>query len=127
MTALLLVVVVHCMAASGTYGFSLVISSRFWASQASRLLASKYSNMATQFHSHGLDLPAIEALQPCFDNLHDEGVLPWPKNYGKFDTPLPPKSVRLLVIPFDDDPKVAAVAQNIAQDILKLLPQDTKV
>lgn len=38
-----------------------------------RLLAAVYDDMAAKFAQHGLNLPAVAAMQQYFDNLEGEG------------------------------------------------------
>ena len=48
-------------------------------------------------------------------------------SYEQFQQPLPKHSVRLLVVPLEDAPTVAAAAAAITRDMLALLPEGTKV
>ena len=53
--------------------------------------------------------------------------MPWPKRYEAFPEPLPPRAVRLLVIPLEGSASLAAAGAAIAKDALKALPASSKV
>ena len=65
--------------------------------------------------------------QPWFQGLERDGDTPWPRKYAGLKHPLPPRAVRLLVVPLGESPKLAATAASITREFLGLLPASTKV
>lgn len=60
-----------------------------------------------RMHAHLLriptSLPFLARWMPADEDL------PWPKRYSQLEPPLPEHSVRLLVIPLEDAPRIAGV------------------
>ncbi|KAG1674153.1 hypothetical protein FOA52_015784 [Chlamydomonas sp. UWO 241] len=89
-------------------------------------LSEQYARMAQQFADSGLDTAGIRAMQPLFHSVQ-EGT-PWPKRYDDFpDGPLPPSAVRLVVLPLDGSPALAAAASALARDVRAVLPATAAV
>ncbi len=66
-------------------------------------------------------------MQPLFHGAREAGT-PWPRSYADFpDGPLPEHSVRLLVLPLEDSPALAAAGSAVTRDVLAVLPKTTKV
>ncbi|PRW57675.1 hypothetical protein C2E21_3465 isoform B [Chlorella sorokiniana] len=91
-----------------------------------RLLAAVYDDMAAKFAEHGLNLPAVAAMQQYFDNLEGEGEAR-PLEYSRFPVPLPPGSVRLGVIFFQEfNRQLADMVHQAAQEVVAALPPGCK-
>ncbi|WIA44262.1 hypothetical protein OEZ86_010565 [Tetradesmus obliquus] len=91
------------------------------AQQAVIELQRVYASMAAAFSAGGLDLDAIAETAAWFEM---GPPAPWPRRYSSFlPHPLPPGSVRLVVVPLADNcPRLASTAAAAAADILGLLP-----
>ncbi|WIA23749.1 hypothetical protein OEZ85_000427 [Tetradesmus obliquus] len=96
------------------------------AQQAVIELQRVYASMAAAFSAGGLDLDAIAETAAWFEM---GPPAPWPRRYSSFlPHPLPPGSVRLVVVPLADNcPRLASTAAAAAADILGLLPPGRKV
>ena len=113
---------------------------------AAAALPAAYAEMARAFALDGLDLDTIRALQPWFDNAEGDSssgggggggaaaaaaavaALPWPKAYAALSPPLPPASVRLLVVPVTElSPALGAAAARAAAGVARLLPPGARV
>lgn len=94
--------------------------------QAVNELQKVYASMAAAFSAGGLDLDAIAETAAWFDM---GPPAPWPRRYSSFlPHPLPPGSVRLVVVPLADNcPRLASTAAAAAADILGRLPPGCKV
>ena len=54
-----------------------------------RLLAAVYDDMAEKFQQHGLNLPAVEAMQQYFEKLEGEGAYcPFPVSGWPWQAPM---------------------------------------
>lgn len=51
----------------------------------------------------------------------------WPKHYDQMNPPFPHDSVRILVVPLDSCPPLAAMAAAAAARVAALLPEGVKV
>lgn len=90
------------------------------------LMAKVYDDMADRFATHGLNLPAVEAMAQYF-SLDDAGN-PVPLDYREFPVPLPPAAVRLGVIFFQEvNAALAELVYEAAQEVMGELPPGTKV
>ena len=66
-------------------------------------------------------------LQPWFHGTKDCYEAPWPKRYEVFPEPLPPRSVRALVIPLEGAAaSLAAAGEEVIGEILNILPPSVK-
>eukprot|EP00887_Chlorella_sp_A99_P003675 scaffold7.g3675.t1 len=89
------------------------------------LMAKVYDDMADRFATHGLNLPAVEAMAQYF-SLDDAGN-PVPLDYREFPVPLPPAAVRLGVIFFQEvNAALAELVYEAAQEVMGELPPGTK-
>ncbi|MEW5306396.1 MAG: hypothetical protein WDW36_008863 [Sanguina aurantia] len=77
------------------------------------------------FAQDGLDPQALLNLEPWFYTSPDGTRQP--RRYSNFTFPLPPASVRLLVIPLSDSPEMATAGASITDSILELLPAGCQV
>uniref|UniRef100_A0A383VDX6 Uncharacterized protein n=1 Tax=Tetradesmus obliquus TaxID=3088 RepID=A0A383VDX6_TETOB len=96
------------------------------AQQAVKKLQDVYASMALAFSAAGLDLGTVAETAAWFET---GPPAPWPRRYSSFlPHPLPPGSVRLVVVPLADNcPRLASMAAAAAADILSLLPPGCKV
>ncbi|KAI7843732.1 hypothetical protein COHA_002630 [Chlorella ohadii] len=91
-----------------------------------RLLAAVYDDMAAKFAEHGLNLPAVAAMQQYFENLEGEGEAQ-PLEYSRFPVPLPPGAVRLGVVFFQEfNRELADMVYQAAQEVVAALPPGCK-
>ncbi|GFR49436.1 hypothetical protein Agub_g11494, partial [Astrephomene gubernaculifera] len=96
-------------------------------SQEARQLAALYGKMADDFAAQDLNHAAIEPLKSWFHGLESPSDTPWPKKYTELDPPLQFGAIRLLVVPLDDSPAVLRIAAAVTADVMRRLPQGTKV
>ncbi|EFJ45201.1 hypothetical protein VOLCADRAFT_106011 [Volvox carteri f. nagariensis] len=89
--------------------------------------AALYDRMADEFASGDLNPKAIEPLKSWFHGVEDPEETPWPKKYTELEPPLQFGAVRLLVVPLDDSPVVLRIAASVTADVMRLLPDGTKV
>lgn len=96
------------------------------AQKAVKQLQDVYASMAAAFSAAGLDLGTVAETAAWFET---GPPAPWPRRYSSFvPHPLPPGSVRLVVVPLADNcPRLASMAAAAAADILSLLPPGCKV
>jgi hypothetical protein len=93
--------------------------------QDCQALSNQYQKMDEEFTSGGLNLNSIRAIQPWFHGVKGNDS-PWPKRYEVFPEPLPPRSVRLLVIPLEGSASLSAAGAAITRDLLGILPPSAK-
>jgi len=91
------------------------------ANQQALAMRAAYDKMFADFGQSGLDMAAIESMRPWYHGLDVPGLMPWPKLYPQVTPPLPIDAVRLLVLPYEECPTLAATAAAAAADIAKLL------
>ncbi|GLI59704.1 hypothetical protein VaNZ11_001649 [Volvox africanus] len=89
--------------------------------------AALYSRMADEFETRDLNPTVMEPLKSWFHGVEDPEETPWPKKYTELEPPLQFGSVRLLVVPLDDSPVVLRIAASVTADVMRLLPEGTKV
>ncbi|GLC33614.1 hypothetical protein PLESTM_000092000 [Pleodorina starrii] len=95
--------------------------------QEAKEWAALYGKMADEFAATDLNPKAIEPLKSWFHGMNAEGETPWPRKYTEFEPPLGLGAVRLLVIPLDESPVVLRIAASVTADVMRLLPEGTKV
>ena len=87
-------------------------------------LSTLYAKMHDDFGQTGFSSSDIVSVSKWFyfPSNPKEVPMPRPRNYSEFQPlPLPPNSVRLLVIPLDSSPSLSSMAVAVTQDFVKLL------
>lgn len=93
---------------------------------ASLQLSLKYQVMHETFGRNGFSSSEIITVSSWFSfpSSAQEVPMPRPRNYSEFQPiPLPPNSVRLLVIPLESSPSIAALGVAITRDVVKALAE----
>lgn len=93
-------------------------------------LHAKYDGIENALELKNLSLDAIRGVRKYFGGLRGGEAVktwgsPWPKEYSQLeppDGPLPFPTVRLLVIPLEDAPKVVSLAAAATREVVKHLP-----
>jgi hypothetical protein len=92
-----------------------------------RLLSTVYDAMAVKFTTTGLNLEAILQMQQYFTSLDGPGHAV-PLEYANFPVPLPPSSVRLAVVFFQEcNKKLGEMLHEASAAIMAALPDDFKI
>lgn len=78
--------------------------------QSTEQLQASYQASADKFLKQGLNVDIIAGVRGNFNGLLEAAKYhtPWPKLYSQIEDPLPDKAVRILAVPLETAPGLAA-------------------